>query len=384
MCDTLAAVAGATASGAVLFAKNSDREYREAQYLELIPGLHHQADARVRLTYVEIAQARQTHTVLLSKPHWIWGAEIGANEHGLVIGNEAIFAKDPASLEPGIIGMDYLRLALERARSVEEGIDTITTLLEQHGQSGKCGFARELAYDNSFILADPGGAKVLETVDREWAVKPVTDYYAISNAMTIEPFRSRREDPTRSASGCHRRARAMEMLGERSGRLQVTDLFRVLRDHKEGTPLPGRTSGPRICSHTRENPLGQTTASWAASLGPSKTLHWVTGTSAPCTGLFKPVFLETGLPDHGPHPGAEADAASLWWRHEKLTNGLDRADEAIRRAFIAERDALEAQLLKRMESCPAPREDFARARRMVEDCWREALAFEREWSERTE
>jgi secernin len=407
MCDTIAAVASATATGTVIFGKNSDREYNEAQHLQLIPAARHAPGARVRLTYKEIDQAPKTHAVLLSKPHWIWGAEIGANEHGLVIGNEAIFSKIRESLEPGIIGMDYLRLALERATSADEAIHVITTLLRAHGQSGRCGFKREISYHNSYILADPNGARVLETVDREWVVKTVEDYYSISNAMTIGAefdsssptlqsraqeagihangapfsFKAVYEDAARVASGCHRHARATQLLAMRSGRLNIPDFFGVLRDHKEGEAPPGRPSGPRICAHTRENPLGQTTAAWVVSLAPGKIVHWVTATSAPCTSLFKPVLMETGVPEHGSRPGAEEDATSLWWRHETLRRQLDESDAATRAAFHAGRDELEARFLKEMEA--APKVDHPQGlhetRRIVAACWRDALEFENSW-----
>jgi secernin len=407
MCDTMAAVGAATGSGGVLFAKNSDREYNEAQYLEMIPASRHAADSRVRLTYKEIEQVPRTHSVLISKPHWIWGAEIGANEHGLVIGNEALFSRIEASLTPGIIGMDYLRLALERAASVDEGILVITTLLREHGQSGRCGFKRELGYHNSFILADPHGAKVLETVDREWVVASINDYYAISNAMTIGSefhassitlkaraidahihegeatfaFNSVYEDAPKVASGRFRRERVMTLLDDREGLLEPIDLFKVLRDHEEGVPSPGRPSGPRICSHTRENPLGQTTASWVASLQPGNAVHWVTGTSAPCGGLFKPVLIETGLPLHGARPGDDVDSGSLWWSHEQLRRYLDTNDELTRRAFTANRDLLEARFLEQMTECPKidDTESKAEASRIVEAIWQEALEFEKQW-----
>ena len=140
MCDTMVALAGTTAQGTCLFAKNSDREPEEAQAVEIIPGRRYAPGDTVRATYITIPQVERTWTVLLSRPFWIWGAEMGANEHGVVIGNEAIHAVIPPSEEPGLIGMDLLRLALERAQSAAEAVDVITFLLERHGQGGSCGF----------------------------------------------------------------------------------------------------------------------------------------------------------------------------------------------------------------------------------------------------
>ena len=94
MCDTLIATKQATASGVAIFGKNSDRHPNEGQHLVYIPAATHPPKSRVRCTYIEIPQARQTHAVLLSKPFWMWGAEMGVNEHGLVIGNEAVFSKN--------------------------------------------------------------------------------------------------------------------------------------------------------------------------------------------------------------------------------------------------------------------------------------------------
>ena len=109
----------------------------------------------VKCTYREIPQVEHTYEVLLAKPFWMWGAEMGANEHGVTIGNEAVFTKVPYDKEPGLIGMDFLRLALERSKTAREALTVITQLLEQYGQGGNCGFQHLLYYHNSFLIADP-------------------------------------------------------------------------------------------------------------------------------------------------------------------------------------------------------------------------------------
>ena len=107
-----------------------------------------------------------------------------ANEHGLIIGNEAVFTKIPARKEPALIGMDFLRLALERATTARGAMETIIELLETHGQGGDCGHAKPLFYHNSF-LTDPAEAWVLETADVHWAASKVRNVRSISNRITF-------------------------------------------------------------------------------------------------------------------------------------------------------------------------------------------------------
>ena len=148
MCDTIAATGSATADSITLFGKNSDREPNEAQNLCHIPGQEHALGTSVKCTYISIPQVEKTNTLLLSKPFWMWGAEMGVNVHGLAIGNEAVFTRVPHEKGPGLTGMDLLRLALERAATAHEAVKVITDLIEIHGQGGDCGYSHKLFYHN--------------------------------------------------------------------------------------------------------------------------------------------------------------------------------------------------------------------------------------------
>ena len=93
MCDTMIATGLITAQGNSIFAKNSDRQPNEGQELVWFPARVNEPGSNLQCTYINISQVKETHAVLLSQPFWMWGAEMGVNEHGLVIGNEAVFSK---------------------------------------------------------------------------------------------------------------------------------------------------------------------------------------------------------------------------------------------------------------------------------------------------
>jgi secernin len=185
MCDTMVVTPEASADGVMLFGKNSDRAPNEAQYLTAVPAADHDSGSRVMCTYLKIDQAAHTNALLLSKPFWIWGAEMGVNEHGVAIGNEAVFTRMPRDKKPGLIGMDLLRLGLERADTAAKAVEVITELLARHGQGGSCGYRRRFYYHNSFLVADPREAWVLETAGRAWAARRIKGVGSISNGLTL-------------------------------------------------------------------------------------------------------------------------------------------------------------------------------------------------------
>jgi secernin len=96
-----------------------------------------------------------THGVLLCKPVWMWGAEMGANDVGVAIANEAVFASRVSPRrEPALLGMDLLRLALERSATADAAVSVIAALVESHGQGGNCAFRGSFYYHNAFLIAD--------------------------------------------------------------------------------------------------------------------------------------------------------------------------------------------------------------------------------------
>ncbi len=411
MCDTFVALRNATRDGSVIFGKNSDREPNEAHELTFIPHAVHTQDETVRCTYIEIPQVPETNAVLLAKPFWIWGAEMGANEHGLVIGNEAVFTKVPYDKKPGLLGMDFLRLALERTSSAEEALDLIVELLQTYGQGGNHGFAHGLYYHNSFLIADRENAWVLETAGKHWAAEKVKDVRTISNVISIGSKWDRASDElvshaisegwckteadfdfgrcysdlifSRFADGRHRSCRTQMLLQERLGKIDLPFAMRVLRDHGEDTsddftPAKGLL-GAEVCQHASFGPVrrSQTTGSMVSHLTPKGDTHWLTGTAAPCTSVFKPVWMESGLPDLGPSPTGTYDEATRWWQHENLHREILR-DYTVRiRALKTHRDALEAEFIEQAEKMLVESPESRQA--LTKECFNYADDAETTW-----
>jgi dipeptidase len=390
----------------VLFAKNSDRERNEAQGLDMSPRRH--GGGPLKLTYITIPDAQATHACLLSQPCWMWGAEMGANEHGVAIGNEALHAKTPAQRKPALTGMDLVRLGLERAATAAEAVSVITGLLERYGQGGNCGHLGRFYYDNGFIIADPHEAFVLETAGRWWAVERVKRHRALSNAYSIgrgydavsadlaDHAREQRWvggltgrfdvakellDEARDAVsfGRGRCARGNALLDRGAPKLTPQGMMAILRDHGDDPDWsPANTRGRTICMHAAQGPRrSQSVGSMVSELRPGRTVHWVTGTSAPCISIFKPVVFEAGRPPLGSAPNDWFDYDSAWWRHERLHRALLRDFTAGLAAIAGERDSIEAALIAHMDAAfEGGPEALHRA---VADCWREAEAAEMRW-----
>ncbi len=287
MCDSLCALPAASADGVAVFAKNSDRPPTEAQDLEWHPA--RRDDGSVRTTYLEIeGGGADTVGVLGSRPRWMWGFEHGVNEAGLAVGNEAVYTTlDPRPFPPALVGMDLVRLALERALDAAAGVEVITGLIERYGQGGAGHDGGERPYWSSFLLTDPHRAYVVETSGNEIAVDEVHGRRAISNRTSIPWFDERvgirndlvavLVDPRLDAS--------TRVLDEPAS---VDRMKEHLRGHAGGD------DGWTICMHAENE---ATTAGIVVALperGP-RVAHVVIG--QPCRSLFVPMVVGEPLGD---------------------------------------------------------------------------------------
>lgn len=410
MCDTIVATGSVTKDGVTLFGKNSDREPNEAQYIFQMPAMEYPAGSQVQCTYLTIPQARKTHAVLLSRPFWMWGAEMGANEFGLTIGNEAVFTRIPCNKTSGLTGMDLIRLALERCETARQAVTLITDLIETHGQGGNCGYQNKMFYHNSFILADPEEVWLLETADRHWAAKKITGIYAISNRLTIHDkwdIASKdlvsyaiqkkwcKSESNFSFARCYsdilftgfsfsryRQHRALHLLGSRLNRITIEDIAEILRDHGDAGPewRPDRElARSHICNHAGFGPvrISQTTGSMISRLTKENAVHFVTATAAPCTSIFKPIWVDTEFPPEYKAPSRYFDKEVLFWNHELLHRALLNDYQPMLSNYSKERDSLENDFFT--NAIPETEKDAGSRKQFVTDCYRRSTESEKKW-----
>lgn len=358
MCDTLCALPSWTTNGNTLLAKNSDRSPNEPHIIRFVPAQQHEPGSTLDCTYLSIPQAGHTYAALLCKPDWIWGAEMGVNEHGVAIGNEAVFTKVKKGPD-ALLGMDLLRLGLERAKTAEEALSVITALLQTYGQGGNCGYDHDFRYDNSFLIADPDRAFILETAGRNWAAAEVNEKAAISNRLSLHEEHSLRHgvetggdfarkyrEPVYTFFSASKSRHAQSICALEEGPKHPASMMRALRNHPSALEGHEFTRGGvnSVCMHAG-GPIGDhTTGSFVAVLRKHAPITvWVTGASTPCIAAFKPLFF--GIPSGAPIFHNEAEGRAYWLKRERLHRaalaGLIDIPELKRR-----RDALEAAWLE--------------------------------------
>jgi len=390
MCDTLVAF---TPEG-MIFGKNSDRDPNEVQNLVQVPPQDHPRGETVKCTSIEIPQVSHTNGVLLSQPCWMWGAEIGVNEFGVAIGNEALFTKVPPRKENKyLLGMDLLRLGLERGKSAREALDVIISLLEQFGQGGNCGFNHSLYYNNSYLIADKNEAYVLETVDRMWAWKRITTYWAISNGISLTkdydavskdliPFAVHKKwcksadqfnfqknysawFMTTMAKAHSRRARNFDCLVKFQAEMGLADVMTALRSHgdndkkAEWNPLNSKLIS--VCAHasglTSPSHTTNSMVIWIPATGPYAVFS--TASSTVCTSVYKLLFAPgLNLPKEYKPGVKQAQLDAYWWKAEQFNRAAMNHYSELSKAYFTERNQFEQALIRKVLSHPLTQADL--------------------------
>jgi dipeptidase len=359
-CDTMVALPGATAGGNVVFAKNSDRPQEECQPLVMRPAEQHPSGSTFEAQFVGVPQAQRTYRHVGSRPWWCLGYEHGFNERQVVIGNEALPSRVPTVREPKLVGMEILRLALERSASAAQAVDVITGLVERHGQGKFENSAGVRTYDNIYLAADPVEGYIIECAGHDWAVKRVGRFASISNLGMIgrdadRVSKSARTNATRlglyelgfgggfsfadafadrgeSSSGIARQCRSNALLGKAAGGIDARTMVQTLSDHADGAApdepwaedVRGQVS---LCLHRTEGDRpGTTAASLVADLcadGSRLPVYWCAFYS-PCMSLYFPVFIEGELPAVLSVGAQQPDDRSPWWDFYRLTHSALR------------------------------------------------------------
>ncbi len=346
MCDTLCVIG----SGRTLFGKNSDRPVAEAQVVESYDP--RARGGNVRTQYLEIPDAGAAG-LLGSRPTWLWGLEHGVNEHRVAIGNEKVWTvDDPHAARPALLGMDLVRLGLERGRSADEAFDVITTLLAEHGQGGSGEPDTEEPYWSSFLVADPRGAWILETSAQTWAARAVERGAAISNRISLAADWTRASADV-AAGVDFDRWRPQDMsTGHADKRLAATgacvattaaipgarDVVATLRHHGERawgrpgddagdvSPVPREVladgTGITVCMHIRD--YQATAASMVTALpeSPDEPARAWVALGSPCASVYIPVFPPYDVPP-------ELADKDMWARFAELRDRVERDPDAL-------------------------------------------------------
>lgn len=374
-CDTFVLTPEFNVYGCNVLSKNSDRPIGEAQPLLYTPAQDFGDNSSLKCTYIEIPQVQHTYATIGSRPYWMWGFEMGVNEKAVFIANEAQGSRiAEQGAENELLGMDLLRLGLERAASAEGAVDVISALLERYGQNANASQLFDRRYENSFFIADPNEIWLLETAGRRWIARRVTEKAAISNCYTIEGeydkastniekyardsgflaegeafnFAKAYTAPAMRQTIALPRWRRLKKLISEHRQYCLSDIRNILRDHYEGeiiAPRDGWGAGygmmASICMHAMTWDSSQTTASMTARYDADLGVVVRYAPSIPCCSLYLPVYMTGYIPRCMSVGDKSYDGQSLWWRFERLAIAVSADYESNHRHLAEARDRAE-------------------------------------------
>ena len=284
--------------------------------------------------------------------------------------------------------MDLLRLGLERGKTAYEAMHVIISLLEQYGQGGNAALNMAHKYHNSFLIADPHEAWILDTVNRRGVARRVKDAAGISNCYSTEeewdegspdikeyayskglaspdvPFNFAKaygEIGMKLRSSFPRFSRLNCRLQEKKGEIDVETMQSILRDHFEGendeprwSPADGVSA--TICMHNMDTVSSSTAAGIVVELTEDATIRACM--SRPCVSVFLPFSIKHELPKSVSYAGCKYEASSLWWTMERLAYEIETDYPNNIKEWRKEQNPLQAEMnaiysptTEIMESC---------------------------------
>ena len=354
-CSSMVASDKVTQTGDLILAKNSDRPLNEAQPLCYYPASDYENGAEVQCTFITIPQVSHTYACIGSRPYVFFGFEHGVNEWGVAIGNEQVSGKEIPERQWGLIGMDILRLALERANTAQMAVEVMGNLLESYGTGGDPG-TRISAFNCNYIIADGKEAYLFESHQRSWVAKKVDKVGYLSNCYSIgddytyigasvvqeaeekgwilpgQAFVPRNawtidDCIFGEAEGFARYARMQELMNPEKP-FGLERMMKNLRDHYEDTFLanipysPASAKFPSICSHPGGTSGCATAASMVTILRKDvpKEMHFTYWASMapPCCSIFHPYYNTGKLSDPLQNAGPLYREHDAWWRFVEL------------------------------------------------------------------
>jgi secernin len=389
-CSSMVAVGSAVGSGEVILAKNSDRPLNEAQPLCFFPAKDYPSGTEVACTFISIPQVPHTYACIGSRPYVFFGFEHGVNECGVAIGNEQVSGKETPERKWGLIGMDILRLALERADTAATAVEIMGNLLETYGTGGNPD-TRISAFNCNYIVADGKEAYLFESHQRSWVAKRVENVGYLSNCYSILddytyigadviaeaeekgwifPGNSFHAAHAWTADDCifaesegFARYARLATLMKRKEPINIKNMMSNLRDHYDDVFLsnipysPASAKIPSICSHPGGVSGCATAASAVVVLRKDvpkelKFTYW--GSMAPpCCSIFRPYYNIDWLPEDLQNAGALFQEADQWWKfieleryialnYDKFAPRVNGSFAKLEKEFIEEAAHLEA------------------------------------------
>ncbi|MGK0290675.1 MAG: hypothetical protein ACI86H_002134 [bacterium] len=383
-------------NGVTFFAKNTVRNPSEAQLVYRIPAVQGDREKKLKTTYIDIEQVENRYGVILHKPFWSWGGDMGVNDQGVVIGCECVYTKAEQDIL-GLISLDLVRLGLERGKTAKDALGIITKFLEEHGQGGSSSyFDSSEKYNSSFLIVDKNETWILETVKNHWVarksedVATITNYYIIGRSFDEKSYNL---DEYAMKEGLYTGMEELNFSNAFESFLltyqgatnyrttlkndlmrihqefdnSIGSMFQFLRKHELPSIFDFQWKERKNIerSFLKHFKNLQVAGSMVIALSDDGSFNFFTGTAEPTWSIFKPVNFDPCI-----HFGALCEDEyqqhnSLWRRHEEIHRRLVLSSDYKKEILDSRKQVEESMLSYFSDFASVSEENFLDADQLV-------------------